>query len=121
MTAAALAARKRARSVKHAKPAWGEAVVDLTDSLQNGGQTDSQDGAARAPALSGSNSKRGAAAPTSGAPTIVWGKRGENKWQAMCPVCGPVCVGANHSASDPPPQDQDEGAAAMLMPTVTLA
>lgn len=41
---------------------------------------------------------------------IQWGKRGENRWQAMCPVCGPVCVGANHGADDPPPQDEDEGA-----------
>lgn len=48
----------------------------------------------------------GAARP----PSIVWGARGEGKWQALCPVCGPVCMPQNHEGGEPPEQDEDEGA-----------
>ncbi|KAJ1638503.1 hypothetical protein T492DRAFT_943648 [Pavlovales sp. CCMP2436] len=90
-TPASTAARKRPR------PPLGAQVVDLTS-----------------PAASQGEPRAGGVSPA--APSqIQWGKRGENRWQALCPVCGPVCVAENHAAGfEPPLQDEEEGGPAGL-------
>ncbi|KAG8469439.1 hypothetical protein KFE25_005894 [Diacronema lutheri] len=45
---------------------------------------------------------------------LTWGKRGDNVWQPLCPVCGPACDVRNHDGEETPAQDEDEGGLASL-------